>query len=335
MVLALAGFAQLSFGQASAVEIGFTDHSLITGFAYSEIIERELERDINHQVVLGALERVRGEVIPEDSERLRGDVTKINYEISEEFSGADVYQFFQEQLESRNYEVLFSCEGRACGSSNYWANDVFRNRILYGPERNQYYMAFRSRADVEDAPYFSLYIITRVNRKIYAYIEVIEPGGTQDPEQIAAIQEPQVEDASVSSGASSGLLQQLREQGSVILPEIDFQSNDRLPASLDIASLAAALQADASVSVYLVAHLSQEGRSLEELMERSAARASSLRQALIAAGISAERIEAAGVGPLAPSCAVDNCASASNSCCAELVTYLIKIKIPHVSTDYF
>lgn len=306
-VLALAGFAQLSFGQASAVEIGFTDHSLITGFAYAEIIERELARDINHQVVLGALERVRGEVIPEDSERLRGDVTKINYEISEEFSGADVYQFFQEQLERRNYEVLFSCEGRACGSSNYWANDVFRNRILYGPERNQYYMAFRSRADVEDAPYFSLYIITRVNRKIYAYIEVIEPGGTQDPEQIAAIQEPQVEDASVSSGASSGLLQQLREQGSVILPEIDFQSNDRLPASLDIASLAAALQADASVSVYLVAHLSQEGRSLEELMERSAARASSLRQALIAAGISAERIEAAGVGPLAPSCAVDNC----------------------------
>ena len=308
MVLALAGFPLLGFGQTSAVEVGFTDHSLITGFAYSEIIERELERDINHQVVLGALERVRGEVIPENSQRLRGDVTKINYEVSEEFTGADVYQFFQEQLESRNYEALFSCEGRACGSSNYWANDIFRNRILYGPERNQFYMAFRSRAAVENAPYFSLYIITRVNRRIYAYIEIIEPGGTQDPEQIAAIEEPQVEEASVSSAASSSILQQLREQGSVILPGIDFQSNDRLPASLDVASLVAALQADVSVSVYLVAHLNQEGLPLEELMERSVARASSLRQALIAAGISAKRIEAAGVGPLAPSCAVDNCA---------------------------
>ena len=307
MALALAGLPLLSFAQTSAVEVGFTDHSLITGFAYSEIIERELDRDINHQFVLGALERVRGEVIPEDSQRLRGDVTKINYKISEEFTGADVYQFFQEQLESRNYEALFSCEGRACGSSNYWANDVFRNRTLYGPERNQFYMAFRSRAAAENAPYFALYIITRVNRRIYAYIEIIEPGGTQDSEQIAAIEEPQVEEAAMSSAASSNILQQLREQGSVILPGIDFQSNDRLPTPLGVASLVAALQADASVSVYLVAHLSQEGRSLEELMERSAARASSLRQALIAAGISAERIEAAGVGPLAPSCAVDNC----------------------------
>ena len=112
----------------------------------------------------------------------------------------------------------------------------------------------------------------------------------------------------MSSAASSNILQQLREQGSVILPGIDFQSNDRLPTPLGVASLVAALQADASVSVYLVAHLSQEGRSLEELMERSAARANSLRQALIAGGISADRIEAAGVGPLAPSCAVDNCA---------------------------
>jgi outer membrane protein OmpA-like peptidoglycan-associated protein len=169
-------------------------------------------------------------------------------------------------------------------------------------------MAFRSRAAVENAPYFALYIITRVNRRIYAYIEIIEPGGTADPEQIAAIEEPQVEEAAVSSAASSNILQQLREQGSVILSGIDFQSNDRLPTPLDVASLVAALQADASVSVYLVAHLSQEGRSLEELMERSAARANSLRQALIAGGISADRIEAAGVGPLAPSCAVDNCA---------------------------
>ena len=93
-------------------------------------------------------------------------------------------------------------------------------------------MAFRSRADVEDAPYFSLYIITRVNRKIYAYIEVIEPGGTQDPEQIAAIQEPQVEDASVSSACElEVILQQLREQGSVILP------GDRLSIERSFAGL--------------------------------------------------------------------------------------------------
>ena len=152
-------------------------------FADSEIIERELQRDISYRIILGALERVRGEVIPEDSERLRGDVTKITYEVSQEFTGEDVYAFYQEQLTAKNYELLYSCGGRECGSSNYWANDIFRNRILYGPERNQHFMAFRANPALEESPYFSVYIITRVNRKIYAYIEIVEPAGTQEPEQ--------------------------------------------------------------------------------------------------------------------------------------------------------
>jgi len=130
----------VSAAQSDELVVGFSDHSLVAGFADSEIIERELHRDINYRIILGALERVRGEVIPENSERLRGDVTKITYEVSQEFTGDDVYAFYQEQLTAKNYEVLYSCGGRECGSSNYWANDIFRNRILYGPERNQHFI---------------------------------------------------------------------------------------------------------------------------------------------------------------------------------------------------
>ena len=143
-LLLLCGLPLAGHGQPDEPVVGFTGHSLINGYPYSEIIERNLQRDINHRIVLGGLERIRGEVIPEDSERLRGDVTRITYEVSQEFTGADVYQFFKEEIDSRNYEMLFECVGRGCGSSNYWANDIFRNRILYGPESNQYYMAFRA-----------------------------------------------------------------------------------------------------------------------------------------------------------------------------------------------
>ena len=104
-------------------------------------------------------------------------------------------RFIRRQLTAKNYEVLYSCGGRECGSSNYWANDIFRNRILYGPERNQYFIAFRANPALEESPYFSVYIITRVNRKIYAYIEIVEPAGTEEPEQIAVtveIEEPQI-----------------------------------------------------------------------------------------------------------------------------------------------
>lgn len=303
------GFPLLCAAQPEDVVVGYTDHSLIAGFADSEIIERELQRDINYRIVLGALERIRGEVIPEDSERLRGDVTKITYEVSQEFTDEDVYEFYQEQLTSNDYELLYSCGGRECGSSNYWANDIFRNRILYGPERNQHFMAFRANTAAENDPYFSVYIITRVNRKIYAHIEIVEPAGTQEQEQIAAIAEieaPQISGASTSA-ADSNFLQRLREQGSVVLPSLSFQSNDRLATPVDMASLLSALNSDQSLSVYVVAHLKQDGQSLQELMRRSTARANSYRQALIAAGIEAERVEAAGVGPLAPFCASGNC----------------------------
>jgi len=296
--------------QVEDVVVGFSDHSLIDGFGDSEIIDRTLHRDINYRIVLGGLERVRGEVIPEASERLRGDVTKITYEVSQEFSGEDVYEFFQEQFSERGYEVLFECAGRECGSSNYWANDIFRNRILYGPERNQFFAAFRANSDLESAPNFSLYIITRVNRRIYAYLEIVEPGGTQEPEQIAAIVE--VEEPAVSepsSVTSADLFQQLQEEGSVVLSSLSFQPNDTLPTEVNIEELIAALNTDQSISVYVVAHLKQDGQSLQQLMQRSTARANSLRRALIAGGIEAQRIEAAGVGPLAPNCATGNCAN--------------------------
>lgn len=300
--LPIAGLAQVD-----QPVVGFTDHSLISGYPEAEIVDRSLQRDVNHRIVLGGLERVRGEVIPEASERLRGDVTRITYEVSQEFTGEDVYQFYRDLLNSEDFELLFNCEGRACGSSNYWANDIFRNRILYGPERNQYYMAFRANPSLENSPYFSIYIITRVNRSIYAYVVVVEPGGTEDPIQIPVVAEPQPVTETAGAEANADLLQALREQGSVELPAINFQSDDRLPSEANIEPIVAVLNADESLRVYLVAHLSQRGQALDVLMRRSAARASALRQALIAAGIAAERIESAGAGPLAPRCRGGNC----------------------------
>ena len=67
----------------------------------------EFDEDINYRLVLSSLQRTRGLVSSEISERLRGDVTKIVYEVSEEFNGQDVYDFFREQLQERNYLFRF------------------------------------------------------------------------------------------------------------------------------------------------------------------------------------------------------------------------------------
>ncbi len=288
--LALAGGA---YAQPGAAGSNFSDHALLERFPDSEIINLEFQEDVNYRIVLGGLQRTRGQVVADDSKRLRGDVTRITYEVSQQFTGEDVVQFFREQFQETELTTLFDCSGRACGSSNYWANDIFRNRILYGPERNQYYMAARTNTGAEVESYIALYIITRGNRKIYAYLEFFEIEGS-----------PPV----IETVGTADLLQTLRNSGSTVLPGISFTASDQLQEGVDMSQLVELLQDDPTINVYLVSHL-QDSQTIETLMRRSLSRAQLLRQRLIDLGVDASRISAQGVGPLSPSCEGAACAN--------------------------
>lgn len=267
------------------------DHPLLARFPDSNMLNIETNSDVNYRIVLGSLQRTRGQVVPEKSERLRGDVTKILYEVSQEFTGEDVYQFFREQMEANNYSELFTCIGRACGSSNYWANDIFGNRILYGPERNQYYLVMRVNSGDEFEAHIVLYIITRGNRRLYAYFEIVEQSGSHS---LLPIMD------------ADRLLASLTREGSVVLPAILFATDSQLADGTDLSFVVELLEADQSMRIYLVVHLTG-AEPIDRLMQRSTLRASFLRQQLIDLGVDADRIDARGVGPLAPACASVNC----------------------------
>ncbi len=295
-LLAFALSPNLGNAQGASEQFAENDHPLIARFPDSEIVEYEVSDELNHQLVLGTLQRTRGEVVPEASERLKGRVTRIVYAVPSDYQVSDVREFFSQQLRERGDEVLFSCEGRACGSSNYWANDIFKRRILYGPERNQFYLAARSNTALEDDPFLALYLITRANRRLYAYLEIVEQETAIAPQVL------------VNEGV---LASSLIETGSVILPAVEFGSvegdSERLlePEALDY--LVRLLQRESDMRVYIVSHLSRPEKSLEALLAQSKNRSQLIRQILIEKGIDGARVEAAGVGPLAPSCALSDC----------------------------
>lgn len=269
----------------------FADHPLLDRFPDSQIVEAQYSENVNHIFVLGRLQRSREQVVPEAADRIRGNVTKLLYEISQQFTGAEVYEFYSEQIRNKSYSVLYSCEGRDCGSSNYWANDIFRNRILYGPERNQYYMAVRANLGVESEPRMSIYIITRGNRQIFAYVEVIDTSGELPP--LNAIER-------------QGIFDSLQKDGGVILPELNFDASDRLEQESDIDYLVQVFQTHPELNVYLVGHL-QGSDEIDILLQRSLQRAAALKQELVNRGVDDARIEVQGVGPLAPICTAGDC----------------------------
>ena len=295
-LLLLALLSTPAHAQSAGEQTAGADHPLLMRFPDSEIVEYDRTNELNHQLVLGTLQRTRGEVVPESAERLKGRVTRIVYAIPSDYQVSDVREFFAQQLRERGDSILFSCEGRACGSSNYWANDIFKRRILYGPERNQYYLAARSNTALENDPFLALYLITRANKRLYAYVEIIESEIAVAPQALV----------------NEGLLAAtLREKGSVVLPWVQFNTADGGEEELDDPSaldyLVRLLRTDPEIRVYLVSHLSGPERSLESLLEQSEKRAQLINAVLLEKGIESGRIEAAGVCPLAPSCALSDC----------------------------
>ncbi len=277
--------AVLGANTAAAQSEAGRDHPLLERFGESTIIDYDRQSGVNYRLVLGNLRRIRGLVVAEEEERLRGDLTRITYEIPDSFSGRDVMAFFRAQAEQRGYANLFSCQGRGCGNSNYWANDVFDDRSLYGPERNQYYMAFQAESA---AAYLVVYVITRANRRLYAHVEVLETASSGTL--------PMIEFS----------LENLLDAGGLRLYNLSFGSGDRLTGDDGLLPAVRLLQANPTLEIYIVAHLPGPA-PLETLLEQSAQRARSVRDALIARGIDGRRIVARGVGPLAPLCSEGDC----------------------------
>ena len=288
LTLAAVFFPVCQSAKAQPVVQSGADHALLERFAESTIIAYQEQQDVNYRLVLGNMRRTAGRVVAEDSERLRGDLTRITYEIPQGYSSADVMAFYKSQSDDKGYLELFSCNGRDCGNSNYWANEVFEDRLLYGPERNQFYLALQTGSDDNPQSYAVVYVIARANRRLLAHIEVLDLV------------------ADNSDYAPNIPFTALLRTGALIVPNLSFDSQDRLVDAESLDQLAGFLQANPSLQLFVVAHLRDQG-GFEVLMERSLRRAEQVRAGLVARGVSRSRLVAQGVGPLAPLCLDSDC----------------------------
>ena len=271
---------------------GSADPAIPERFPGSDIVDYRDSPSTNYQLVLGRMQRVNGRVTPGRAERVTGHLTRVTYRIPPGFSAEEVFDYFRDQLLQGADTALFVCQGRGCGSSNFWANDVFNNRILYGPEANQYYLAANPDTGEGRNAYVAVYVVARASRSVYAHIDVLElPSGETLSLQTSPV----------------ALLQQLRREQSVVLPGIVFDDQDEMTENSGISLAADALRREPLLDVYIVGHLNREGQDLDSLQDRSSKRADRVRQALIEAGVRSDRIIAAGVGPLAPTCSAGEC----------------------------
>jgi hypothetical protein len=217
----------------------------------------------NYNFVLGAVERTGGAMRAKRSVRLAGRVDRATFEIPAGISTDEVLEHYRTQLAEHDYRVLFECRARDCGKSTVWANSVFGQSSLYGPDRYQRYLAARQQLDGDDERLVAIYVTQRGNRKVYAHVESFIPSAPSGLEAPLAGVSPH-SDPSDAEPSNIGAL--LERDGFVVLdgvrPDSKGQFSDTARDTLgEIGAQLASLLADeeASGPYVVVCHLYGSG----------------------------------------------------------------------------
>lgn len=165
----LATLTAAAGGAAFGADVsGAADPLGVPRFPHSWIVGYEKDDSLRpREFALGRVDRTRRDVRVEHEVRASATREWATYEMPSGTVPADVVDHYLKQVGG---DPLFSCKGRDCGRSNYWANNIFKQAILYGPDTNQFYFA----GEHADA-LIALYVIERGNKRIYAHLEVLKP----------------------------------------------------------------------------------------------------------------------------------------------------------------
>lgn len=202
-------------------------------------------------------------------------------------------------LEEAGWEEVFACAAEGCGGFGFrFAVPVLPAPAMFVNLFDYRYLLAR-RGTGEGAEHVMLFV-SRAGERGYVQLTHVGAAGMAGAAPGAA--------ASVAQGAEGSLEGVLREIGHAVLRDLDFASGDAVLGPgphEDLAALAVFLGATPGARVALVGHTDNVG-ALDANIALSQARAEAVRDRLVADhGVEEDRIEARGVGYLAPVAAND------------------------------
>ena len=201
---------------------GSQDLESLPRFARAEIVDYRDAALEEKRYPQDGLRRISGQLRVSAEVLAEGRVRALTYRLPDEHAPGEALDAARRHLLAQGAHLLFWCEGRDCGSSSLWANQIFGNAQLYGPEERQSYLLLRLAAPQQDS-LIALYGITRGNRRAYLHVEQLDaraPLGQVLP-------------------TAKTLLRQLRSDGELKLPAlsaVDEQWADLLARTLSLDS---------------------------------------------------------------------------------------------------
>lgn len=141
-------------------------------YPHARTVDTASDHVIDHEIGLGAIQKIRGAWRFKDSERVTGELLRHTWQIVDGFTSREVMdELIAAVRELEGTELLFSCDGRSCGRAVQWANRVFGQRFLYGREGDQAYRVFRLNRDQEYR--LVVYAAVRTEDRQYLHVDLM------------------------------------------------------------------------------------------------------------------------------------------------------------------
>ena len=164
------------------IALAFLSVALLTGWVGSSAV-LALELDIasevvevtqagaveRHKIFLSRLKKISNSLSRDEYQMVQGVLEGRTFKADDNASLEEVMASLRQAVDE-GYEALFECVGRGCGSSNEWANTVFGQPKLYGPESTQFYWVGRA---VQTQTYWLVYGSKRSNKAVHFRIESV------------------------------------------------------------------------------------------------------------------------------------------------------------------
>ena len=134
-------------------------------------LEQSVSREArNYPLLESRVRKIRGDIRADKEEWLNGFLERRVYEIPSGHTSEKAFKDMKAHIKALGAQVRYTCQGRDCGPSNLWANDIFGLATLYGHDREQRYL-LASRTVEGAKEYYVLYSITRGTRRVYTMID--------------------------------------------------------------------------------------------------------------------------------------------------------------------
>lgn len=251
------------------------------------IFESNGETD-EYVLALGSYKKIAGSWRVDRQQRLSGKLARYTLELPEGHSANNGFDFYLDQLQNFNFRELFHCKSRDCGTSNSWANNHFKNQLLYGLDQFQQYGAYEVTTADEKPFYVALYTVQRGNKRVYLQLDVLHV------DKIIGL--------GIASSPES-IIKSLEINGYYVFPDLvaeDAQGNTNIQIKqAHLQALIDVLVQQTDWKVALVGH-DYAPVTLAQQQKDSLVYAAQLKAALQEKGIAAARMTTYGVGSLAP-----------------------------------